>query len=146
MFDYVRDLSFVKHLTEEQIEAAYRVCQVQNRTTEIKARAETMYAHGDISLDGYQIAFEDARDIAERFLNYDRDPNLAENEVMMNLIMRHCKEREARVDAAMSAIFGRKQPSLAAQIYIAQQKVSRDEEQHSTDGNSPAFSDKKLRR
>jgi len=97
MYSYYANNLIIKTLTDEQLEAAYRVRQMQYRIEDIKAHAEDMFDHGDLTAAEYAFVCDFAQELAERYIYKYHDCNLAENDVMESMIRDYCQDHAQEI-------------------------------------------------
>lgn len=119
MYSYYANNPIIKTLTDEQLEAAYRVRQMQYRIEDIKAHAEDMFDRGDLTAAEYAYVCDSAQELAERYIYKFQDCNLAENDVMVNMIGYFCEDHAQEINEDS---LSREKASLNAQINSAEKR------------------------
>lgn len=97
MYSYYANNPIIQTLTDEQLEAAYRVRQMQYRIEDIKAHAEDMFDHGNLTAAEYDFVCKAAPELAERYIYKFQDCSLAENDVMVNMIDYYCQDHAQEI-------------------------------------------------
>jgi len=97
MYSYYANNPIIKKLTGEQLEAAYRVRQMQYRIEDIKAHAEDMLNTDDLKFAEYKFVCNSAQELAERYIYKYQDCSLAENDVMVSMIKDYCEDHAQEI-------------------------------------------------
>lgn len=97
MYSYYANNPIIKTLTDEQMEAAYRVRQMQYRIEDIKSHAEDMLANDDLKFAEYKFVCNAAQELAERYIYKYHDCSQAENDVMVSMIRDYCQDHAQEI-------------------------------------------------
>lgn len=94
MYKYYEELAMniIPSLSDDQIEAIYRYKQMQYCIEDIMAHADDMYEAEEISCADKVFVYSMASIMAERYLYKYHDCNLAENDMMRQLILDFVKD------------------------------------------------------
>ena len=74
------------NLTDEQIEAVYRIKQLEYRIQDVHDHVEDMHINGSLSEDEYYFVKKHTEELAEKFLDKYEDCNIPENDAFEMLI------------------------------------------------------------
>ena len=86
MYKEFRNIVDSLNLTDEQIEAVYRIKQLEYRIQDINDYIEDIYINGYVGADEYYFVKEHAEELAEKFLNKYENCDIPENEALEMLI------------------------------------------------------------
>ena len=81
MYKEFRNIVDSLNLTDEQIEAVYRIKQLEYRIQDVYNHIEDMHINGSLGEDEYFSVKEHAEELAEKFLDKYEDCNIPENDV-----------------------------------------------------------------
>lgn len=98
MYSYYANNPIIKTLTDEQMEAVYRVRQMQYRVEDIKAHALDMVDNEDLTFPEFAFVCEAAQTLAERYIYKYHDCNMAENDVMVSMISDYCQDHAQEIE------------------------------------------------
>ena len=86
MYKEFRNIVDSLNLTDEQIEAVYRIKQLEYRIQDINDYIEDIYINGYVGADEYYFVKEHAEELAEKFLNKYENCDIPENKALEMLI------------------------------------------------------------
>ena len=86
MYKEFRNIVDSLNLTDEQIEAVYRIKQLEYRIQDINDYIEDIYINGYVGADEYYFVKEHAEELAEKFLNKYENCDIPENDAFEMLI------------------------------------------------------------
>ena len=86
MYKEFRNIVDSLNLTDEQIEAVYRIKQLEYRIQDVYNHIEDMHINGSLGEDEYFSVKEHAEELAEKFLDKYEDCNIPENDAFEMLI------------------------------------------------------------
>ena len=86
MYKEFRNIVDSLNLTDEQIEAVYRIKQLEYRIQDINDYIEDIYINGYVGADEYYFVKKHTEELAEKFLNKYENCDIPENEAFEMLI------------------------------------------------------------
>ena len=86
MYKEFRNIVDSLNLTDEQIEAVYRIQQLEYRIQDVHDHIEDMHINGSLGEDEYYFVKKHTEELAEKFLDKYEDCNIPENDAFEMLI------------------------------------------------------------
>lgn len=86
MYKEFRNIVDSLNLTDEQIEAVYRIKQLEYRIQDVHNHIEDMHINGSLGEDEYYFVKKHTEELAEKFLDKYEDCNIPENDAFEMLI------------------------------------------------------------